>query len=182
MHKEEKQSEKSLRFSIAMILILSLCLGITTYALVTYKVSVKDNYFQTGNVDIDLNNGKPVINENEFLFEPGMTVKKDFYIKNNSSWSVYYKLYFGDVSGGLKDVLEISIYDKDELLLSGHAEDLDRRQVKMSDELAAGEKKDLTIYFHFPEEEGNESQEQTLSFRLSADAVQTKNNPDKVFE
>lgn len=182
MHKEEKQPEKRLKLSIAMILILSLCLGITTYALVTYKVRVKDNYFQTGNVDIDLNNGRPVINESEFLFEPGMTVVKDFYIKNNSSWSVYYKLYFGDVSGGLKDVLEISIYDKDELLLSGHAVDLERRQVNMSDELAAGEKKDLTIHFHFPEEEGNDSQEQTLSFRLSADAVQTKNNPDKVFE
>lgn len=176
------KEEKSLKLSIAMIVILSLCLAITTYALITYRVGVKDNFFQTGNVDIDLNGGNPVIRENEFLFEPGMTVIKDFYIKNNSSWSVYYKLYFEDVSGGLKDVLEISVYDGEELLIKGHAKDLSRRQVTMSEELAAGAKKDLTIHFHFPELEGNEVQEQTLAFKLSADAVQTKNNPDKVFE
>ena len=45
-----------------------------------------------------------------------------------------------------------------------------------------GEKMDLTIAFHYPEEAGNETQELELSFELCADAVQTKNNPEQQFE
>ena len=34
--------------------------------------------FSTGEVAINLNDSKPVISEHEFIFEPGMTVKKGF--------------------------------------------------------------------------------------------------------
>ena len=42
-------------------------------------------------VKINLNNGQPIISEHEFLFEPGMTVKKDFFVENMSTDSVYYR-------------------------------------------------------------------------------------------
>lgn len=73
-NKQEKHTAKKLAASVLAIIILSVCLYITTYALVMVSVSVPDNYFQTGSVGINLNNGKPVIEEHEFLFEPGMTV------------------------------------------------------------------------------------------------------------
>ena len=39
----------------------------------------------------------------------------------------------------------------------------------------------MTIRFHFPEESGNAQQSGSLTFELSAVAVQTKNNPDIEF-
>ena len=55
--------------------LLALCLCVTTVALVWESVAVKNNLFQTGSIQINLNDGKPVIDEHEFLFEPGMTVQ-----------------------------------------------------------------------------------------------------------
>ena len=63
-----------------IIIVLAFCLCITTFALVYASVSVGNNLFHTGEVKINLNDGKPVIREHEFLFEPGMTVVKDFFI------------------------------------------------------------------------------------------------------
>ena len=42
---------------------------ITAYALV-YAVSVENNIFRTGKVDINLNDGKALINEHEFCLNP----------------------------------------------------------------------------------------------------------------
>ena len=39
----------------------------------------------------------------------------------------------------------------------------------------------LKIYFHFPENEGNRNQGTKMSFDIVAEAVQTKNNPNKLF-
>ena len=44
------------------------------------------------------------------------------------------------------------------------------------------EKRYLKIRIHFPEEAGNEAQNLTISFDIAAQAVQTKNNPDKLFD
>ena len=137
--------------------------------------TLEDNYFKTGLVDINLNDGKPVISEHEFLFEPGMTVKKDFFIENNSTWSVYYKLYFDHVDGGLADVLEITVKDGDNTLCSGTAASLSRENSAVCDDvLSVSQKKNLSIYFHYPEGAGNKTQDQTPTFDFCADGVQTK--------
>ena len=77
MSKNNKTAKK-LTVSLTAVIILSFCLCITTYALVRETVSVENNIFQTGVVQINLNGGKPVIEEHEYLFEPGMTVEKPF--------------------------------------------------------------------------------------------------------
>ena len=76
-----KQTAKKLTGSVLLIILLSFCLCITTFALIWSIVTVDDHYFYTGKVEIDLNGGKPVIEEHEFLFEPGMTVVKILKIK-----------------------------------------------------------------------------------------------------
>ena len=176
-------TSKKLTGSIITSIILAICLCVTSVALVYATVSVENNIFSTGKVDINLNDGKPVINEHEFLFEPGMTVKKDFFVENNSTSSVYYKLYYNNISGGLADVIEFTVKDGDTVLYTGTAVTLSRNNVKAVEEmLQAGEKKILSIYFHFPEDKGNDTQESSISFDMCIDAVQTKNNPERLFD
>ncbi len=179
----DSKTAKRLTGGIVAIIILALCLAITTFALVYATVSVENNLFHTGGVRINFNNGKPVIQEHEFLFEPGMTVKKDFFIENESTWDVYYKIYFDNVSGGLADVLTVTIKDGEKTLYSGTANELTRANVIAADDtLRIGERRNLTVIFHFPEEKGNEAQNLDLTFTMCADATQTKNNPNRLFE
>lgn len=177
------QTQKKLTAGIITVIILAVCLCITSFALIYASVSVENNIFITGNVKINLNDGKPIITENEFIFEPGMTVEKEFFIENQSSSSVYYKIYFMNIKGGLAKVLTVTVKDKDTVLFSGSASEFTKANVTAPDAyLSAGEKKLLTITFHYPEDSGNETQSLSLSFDLAADAVQTKNNPNKQFD
>ena len=179
----ENKTAKRLTGGIIAIVGLAVCLCITTFALVYASVSVENNLFHTGKVKINLNDGKPVIREHEFIFEPGMTVKKDFFIENDSSWDVYYRIYLENVSGGLADVLEITVKDGDRALYSGTASELTQQNVTAADDtLKIGQKRNLTVYFHFPEDKGNETQNLDLTFTMCAEATQTKNNPNRLFD
>lgn len=177
------ETAKKLAGSIVAIVLLAVCLCITTFALVYSTVAVEDNLFQTGEIKINLNDGKPVIEEHEFLFEPGMTVEKDFFLENEGTWDVYYKLYLDNVEGGLAELLEVSVRDGDTVLYRGKAAELTRENAGAADDiLKLNERRELTISFHFPEETGNSGQTLYLSFVLKADAVQTKNNPNRLFD
>ena len=174
---------KKLTGGIIAIIVLSLCLCVTTFALVYSSVSVKNNRFHTGEVKINLNGGRPVIQEYEFLFEPGMTVKKEFYLQNESTDEVYYKIYLDNITGGLADVLTVTILDGDKALYSAAAGQLTRQNTVAADDLLrVGDRRELTAVFHFPEEAGSSAQDLELSFTLCAEATQTRNNPDKLFE
>ena len=176
------EAEKKLTRGIITAIILAVCLCITTFALVWETLSVENNLFSTGQVKINLNDGKPVIEEHEFLFEPGMTVKKDFFLENESTCDVYYKLYFDNVNGGLADVLQITVKDGDRTLYQGTAAELNRTEVTVADDvLKIKERRELTVYFYFPADVANSTQNLTLTFDMCADAVQTKNNPNKLF-
>ena len=182
MDKANKTAKK-LTASVVAVIILAVCLCITTFALVYSTVAVEGNLFQTGEIKIDLNGGQPVITEHEYLFEPGMTVEKPFYIENQGTWDVYYKLYFDNIEGGLADVLDVEIRDGDTVLFGGKIAGLTKEHVGAADDvLRLHERRELTISFHYPEEAGNGGQAQYLSFDLKADAVQTKNNPNRLFE
>lgn len=174
---------RKLTGGIIAIIVLSLCLCVTTYALVRSVLKVDNNVFQTGTVDIDLNGGQPIIDErDEFIFEPGMTVRKDFFIQNNSSDEVYYKVYLSNVTGGLADVLELTIKDGSTVICTGKVGELTRQAITAAaGTLDAGQRKDLTAEFHFPEETGNSAQNLDLTFTLCADATQTRNNPTGQF-
>ena len=110
-----------------------------------------------------------------------MTVKKDFFIENDSTGTVYYRLYFAGVSGDLADVLEVTVKDGNKTLYSGTPTQLENTQAA-DDLLAVGQRRTLTMYFHFPEAAGNSAQAKDLTFTLCADATQTKNNPQRLFD
>ncbi len=186
--REPKQEKnpimKKLTICIVIIVILAVCLCITTFALVYSKVSVDENIFKTGTVEINLNDGKPIIAEaDRILFEPGMTVTKDFFIKNESTDEVYYKIYFDNVHGGLEKVLNVKILDKETgaKLYDGKAEGLIRENCD-SAELLLNETRTLTAEFHYPKLSGNETQNLSMSFNMCAVATQKKNNDGREFD
>jgi len=180
---KKPKSAKKLSLGILAAILLSIGLSITTYALLYATVLVEENSFHTGTVSIDLNGGVPVMEESEFLFEPGMRVEKPFYLQNNSSFGVYYKLYFANIEGDLADVLQVTISDKDKVLFTGTMKELNQTDTAAAEEvLQVGERKDLVLGLYYPKEKGNETQEKSLGFDLCAQAVQEKNNPNRDFE
>ena len=203
-------TENKLRIGVGTIFLLTVCLAITTYALMRVTLDLRDNTFQTGQIGINLNDGQPIIDENNAMFrrfEPGVLAKADFFIENDvSTWSVYYRLYFSDIAGDLADVLEVTITDPDsqsgkgpkaaqffdderrrenvqgEILYHGTLAELTRANVHTANDiLEVGERRDLSMYFYFPVEEGNETMGKEVAFSVCADAVQTKNNEGKEF-
>ncbi len=175
---------KKLFGSIAAVIVLCVCLCVSSFALGMAVYEVKYNTFQTGEIKIDLNGGQPIVTVGEFLLEPGMTIERPFYIQNNGSWAVYYKLYFSEVSGLLGEVLDVTILDSEgEVLLAGKLSALTRDKVHaLESELAKGERQELTVRFALADKADNICQGGSLTFELSALAVQTKNNPQKEFE
>ena len=176
-------ASKKLFGGLIILVALSLCLCLTTFALVYSMISLENNIFKTGVVNIDLNNGKPVIEDSGLVFAPGMSEQRTFYIKNYSSCDVYYRVYFENVTGSLASYLNVTIADGADVLYSGKANDLTKKTTKTADMwLTLGEQRDLTITFSFPKDCGDDLQDQNLTFDLRADAVQVKNNLDKSFE
>lgn len=190
---------RRLRINVAIIILLAVCLCITTFALVS-SLWVRDNLFATGNVDIEIwgqyyektkdseNPDRRIIDEKEFLFEPGMTVVKPAYVKNTGTGDAYCKLYFTDVAGELANVLDVTIKDgntgtnTDKVLYSGKVSALQKETAAIAtDAIPVGVTKEYTVIFHFPKDAGNDAQGKCLSFTLTAEAVQTKNNPDIEF-
>ncbi len=176
-----KKKKLILNALIIVVLVIALC--ITTFALLYSMVKVDDNSFMTGSIKVNLNDGKPVIEEDDLLFEPGMTVQRKFFIENEGTWDVYYKIYFEDIKGELADVLDITIKDGERTVYSGKVSDMTKDKVDSDEEiLRDGERRQMTVTFSFPKDSGNEVQNAYLKFNMSVDAVQTKNNPQRMFD
>ena len=202
--------EKKLRIGMITIVILTVCLVMTTYALMRVTLDLKNNTFRTGQIGINLNGGNDIIDKNDpsfQRFEPGVLAKTEFYIENDkSTWPVYYRVYFSDITGDLANVLEVTITDPEsdqgkgpraetffkdqrrkengcgEILYHGTLANLTRKKVDTANDiLEVNEVRDLHMYFYFPTDEGNDTMKKEVSFTVGVDAVQTKNNDQKDF-
>lgn len=170
------------RASLAAILVLSALLVLTTLALGASFVEVDDNLFETGQVAIALNDGKPVFAGDDLNIEPGHTLVRDFTVENCGTAEVYVRLYLQDAEGPLRQALSFSVYDGDDLLFSGSADDFTQDNPCVADRpLAVGETRTLTAVVHMREDAGNAYQTGSITFTLAADAVQVRHNPDKAF-
>lgn len=176
------KNKKNLIINITLVIGLILSFLLTTCALIKISITEDDDLFQTGEMKINLNDGKTIIDENEFIFEPGMTVTKDFFIENQGTFDVYYKIYLDDVSGELADILNITIKKGDTILCEGTINALNKNNVEISDEiLKANEKHILSAVFYYPEDLENYTQNLNITFTLGADAVQAINVSNKDF-
>lgn len=178
--------------SAVVTVLLALGLVITTVAIGYTTLERPDNIFSTGKIKLNLNDGNPVITydptvqqpdrANPGLFEPGMTVTRSFFLRNEGA-DCWYRLYFKNVSGGLADVLDITVAKADgTVLYSGKITGMTLDKVDWQpDELPAGATLNMTITFRFPSAAGNTAQASALQFDLCADGTQVKNNPTKEF-
>lgn len=176
----KKPTGRRLTGEILLMVLLAVCFVITTAALVFSEVRIEQNRFATGTVSIDLNGGKPVISQQEFLFEPGMRVQKEFTLTNTGTGDAYCRLRFAQLQGGLQTLLRVTLQDGETLLFTGTPEQLQKESTRAFP-LCSGEEKTLRITFEYPAESGNASQNESLSFELTAEAVQQKNNPTAEF-
>ncbi len=178
----EQKLKKKLTFMIVTVVLLSLGLAITSFALASSIVSIRNNRFSMSmGVELTINDGKPVVDVTDMVYEPGGTYQSEFPIANLGTFDVWYRVYFTDVEGVLKDYITVTVKEADgTVLCKGTMGELGSDKVAVSS-LAAGEKKTLTIEFYFSSEAGNAAQGQTLSFNITANATQKQNNPDKDF-
>jgi len=115
MQINEEQSNKKIGIDIIIIIVLLICLSLTSFALSSEIQKTSGYLFQTGHVEINLNNQIPIIEEDEYKFEPGITVVKNFFVDNLSTCEVYYRVYFDDIVGDLKDKLSVTIWEAEKV-------------------------------------------------------------------
>ena len=189
------KTAKKLTGSVIAIIILTVCLAITSSALTSITFMVSDNSFSTGVIDIDISGSgvdKRIINGEAIA--PGMTITKTFTITNNSTDDVYYKLYFENISGGLKDLIEVTIKDgttalpgyEKRILSTLTEKNVQAVNVPIPKSNAAdadAHQKTLTISFYLPSDVEKGAYTLDLSFDFSVRAVQSRNqNPnDKIY-
>lgn len=178
---------KKLTFSAIVIIILCVCLALTTFALVYAAVSVENNLFGTGYVLINLNNGNPIIKENDFLFEPGMTVEKSFFLDNIGTCDVYYRIYFEGIQGDLANYMKIRLRtDSGVELYNGYMNDFVRSKMDAFDDVLSFKegqnRRNFIISFEISGDVGNAAKSTGASFDVKAEAVQTRNNESREFD
>ena len=178
----EQNLKKKLTVMIVTVVLLSLGLAITSFALASSIAQVRNNRFAMSmGVELAINDGQPVVDVTDMVYEPGGTYVSEFSIANLGTFDVWYRVYFTDVKGVLKDYITVTIKEADgTVLCKGTMSELSSDKVAVSS-LAAGEKKTLTIEFYFSSEAGNAAQGQSVSFNITANATQKQNNPNKDF-
>ena len=114
--------------------------------------------------------------------EPGYSIRRDFTVENCGTAEVYYRVYLENAAGPLLDVLDFAIYDGDTLLFEGAADSLTRETpCEGAAPLAPGETRTLTAVVKMREGAGNTYQNGGITFDMTADAVQVRNNPERAF-
>ena len=87
------------------------------------------------------------------------------------------------MEGALQEALTFSIYDGRTLLFTGKAKDFNENAACISGTpLSVGETRTLTAVVKMDASVGSEYQTAGITFDMTAEAVQSKNNPDKAFE
>lgn len=176
----EQSLKKKLNMMIVTIVLLVCGLTITSFALATSIAQIRNNRFAMSmGVQLAINDGDPVIDVKDVLYEPGGTYKTEFPIANLGSFDVWYRVYFTEVDGALKDHIIVTVKEAEsgKVLCNGKMSELSANKVEVG-MLEAGQEKALSIEFHFPSDSGNDAQGQTVSFKITANAIQKPNNPD----
>ena len=179
---------KRLFISVLTIAVLLMGLGVTTLALASVTRQIGGGFFSTGTVKGNLNGGVAVLSagDGEELksLEPGQWLERSFYVENVGTQDAYYKLFFEEISGELQNAIEVQILRADNavLIYKGILGEMTRENMLSTDDyLVPLERRTLTIRFKICDSAGSEHGGRTLSFRMSADFTQVKNNDNREF-
>ena len=174
----EQGLKRKLNIMIVTVILLVCGLAVSSFALASSIVSLRNNRFAMSmGVELNVNDGKPVLDVKDVIYEPGGTYRSEFSIANLGSFDVWYRVYLTDVEGALKDDITVTVKEKDgTVLCNGTMNDLSSDKVAVSS-LAAGEEKILYIEFYFSSDADNSAQGQTVTFNITATATQKQHNP-----
>ena len=158
---------------------VTVSLGNHIFATEYMEIGIKGNVQEGAALQFFDRNGRPIT-----LIEPGMTLTGDFTVRNDSTFDVYYRLRFTDVTGELADVLVATITTQDGTVLCGpctvaELTSMDRFAPKT---LGVGQQLALRLTLEFPSGAGNDAQGKALACRLTADMTQVRNNEGMVFD
>lgn len=179
---DEQTLRKKLKIMVMTVILLTLCLICTSYALASTIVKIRNNRFvMSMGVELELNNGKTVVDMSDVIFEPGGSYMSEFPIANHSWFDVWYRISFANVEGELKDYVKVKVTEEDgTILCNGLISKLSDDNVFISS-LSAYEEKKIRIEFYFLKESSNIQQGKSVIFDIKADATQKQNNSDKDF-
>lgn len=180
----EVELKKKIGMNMAILVMLFLLLAVSTYALFSPVLIIKDNIFTTASAPkVTINDGKKVFNEKDLSFGPGERIMKPMKIKNQSDMELHYRVYLENVKGPLEDVLIFNIYFNDQLKHSVKLSDFGKSNAYISHiPLKAGEERTYFVEAVFPVGYNNQHSNQYVYFDFVVNAVQAKNNPDKLFD
>ena len=180
--KQKKPIKRRLYLSIVLAVLLVCIFTTSSFALAIAVAQIRDNRFSMDmGVELYINDGMPIVDSADMIYEPGGTYVSEFPITNLGTYDVWYKVFFTEVEGSLSDYITVTVTEPDgTILCQGTLSELSSDNVEVSS-LAAGQKKVLNIEFHFSSDAGNDAQGQTVSFNITANATQKKNNPDQDF-
>lgn len=167
------KSEKRLYICVSILALVAICFFASSCFFAKTTVNARIQNYNSGNsagdykVDVDINGGVNIINADEYIFEPGMKVSKDYYIVNNDSQAVYYG--FNNVTGNLAKYILITLESDNQIIYCGSAADLSDFNLDKTYTINSGERKNFTITFEYPEAKGNASQNAELNFSVCCD-------------
>ena len=175
-------AKKKLITIIATLAFFTTGLAITSYALVKHFVEIDNNEITMGEgVDLNINGGNPIIDTSQITYEPGGTYSSTFTLENRGTFDVWYRVYPTDVEGPLKDYITLTVKEQDgTVMCSGSMGELKDDGINVGT-LLASEEKTLSIELYFVPGADNAVQGKTVSFKITANATQKQNNPDKDF-
>ena len=89
----EQKLKKKLTFMIVTVVLLSIGLTLTSFALATSIAQVRNNRFAMSmGVELTINDGKPVLDVTDMVFAPGETSQSEFPIANLGTFDVWYRV------------------------------------------------------------------------------------------
>ncbi len=122
---------------------------------------------------INLNDGKPVIEERDYVFAPGTSIQREFFIENVSDEALYYRLFFENIEGTLGEYLEVTISDGNNIVATGPLKDLKKNDKRITERyLKAHEKRQLCMTLSLPRAVDDSAKDKSVVFDMRAIAIQ----------
>lgn len=178
--KKLAKKKKILITSAVVILALLATLICSTVFSVNNR-TLKNLRLSQGSLQIDLNGGEPVLGS-DILFEPGMTIRKDFTLENKGTADCFYKIYFTELPEEIAEKITVTILDGTQTIISSTMLDMTKETAYViNDNLMGGEKEVFTLCLEISDKIENIEQSSEYTLDMFIEAVQRDNNADANF-
>ncbi len=169
--------------STVLFLILLAVMAFTVSALIQPVAIVRNNHIETGKVQLEINDGKPVFLSSDLNLAPTESIRKALNLQNKSTVPVYYRIYFETHDGDLDRLLTISLYqDGQEIFTKKASEWTFQSPYTAEQAIEAGETVHYEVKATMATNVTNLGQDLFWKFDIISEGVQVRNNPEKQFE